>query len=377
MKVIDQQEKGTVSNMKKSLFIAVVVVLNLVVCCLMYLGVAAFRSIPHYDAHSRWDGVAYHQDKNYGYFPTSNKLTFHTLQNSEKVPITFDDNGFRIAPVTGAKQQTTSDTKILFLGGSFTHGYGVPAEKTFANLTASAVGAQAMNAGGSGWGLSQMVLRARDVIPRLKPGIVVVQYSSWLPKRSMSYYGPTRFGKTPAPFFFESEGTVDIHKPAFQAIKFKLPISEFAGKGLLPFIWHVGIPLFVHDDYMMLRTLIRRKLGLLAEPISSARQKVVDFAFAEIQRLCSENNARMLVVLIPRSIDDYPVDSLASITAQKVHTLEFLTKEIAEPTAKNWSLNYRFWRGNPPEMVDTHPNVHMHSIIANQLIDAVRSPDKE
>jgi hypothetical protein len=105
-------------------------------------------------------------------------------------------------------------------------------------------------------------------------------------------------------------------------------------------------------------------------PIKS-RQKAVDFAYKEIQELCDANGANMVILVIPRTINDNPKDRLDAFSSHVVHTLEPLIEKLSEPTEEVWSESYRFWRGNPPEMVDTHPNTHMHTAIAEILIGAI------
>ncbi len=354
-----------ISRKNKLLFTATVV------CAGLYLGSVVWRCTTYYDEHIRWSGSAYRLDKDYGYFPKPYELAYHSLKYGDRIPVVFDENGFRVPSGEEKEQPSTSELRILFLGGSFTHGYGVPAEETFAYLTADAFDALAMNAGGSGWGLSQMVMRARDVIPRLRPDMVVVQYSNWLPSRSLSFYAPTNWGRSPAPYFYESDGTIDIHQPVFESANFKVPIAEFAGNGFLAFVWHVGIPLCLYDDYLVLRTSIKRRLGLLSAPITS-RQKAVEFAYTEIQKLCTANNASMLIVAIPISIDDYPKDRLDASSWRIVHTLKPLTERLPQPTQEAWSASYRVWRGTPAELVDDHPNTRMHAAIAEQLIGEIR-----
>ena len=95
-------------------------------------------------------------------------------------PVRFDKRGFRI-PATGQEPADRTGSRLLYLGDSFTHGYGVTAEETFAYRTAKQLGASVMNAGVAGWGLAQMVMRARQTIPSIKPDKVIVQYSTWLP----------------------------------------------------------------------------------------------------------------------------------------------------------------------------------------------------
>ncbi len=370
----DAPSEQPISRKKKRLFTVLLVLLNLFVFTALYLGSIVWRCTARAGQHIRWTGNPYHLDKNYGYFPRSHELAYHSLKYGEPIPVIFDENGFRIPPGATTGDDESPASHILFLGGSFTHGYGVPAEKTFAHLTATALDASAMNAGASGWGLSQMVLRARDVIPRLKPDLVVVQYSAWLPERSLNFYRPSRRGKSPAPYFYEAEGGMAIHQPVFESINFTLPFAAYSQKDFLSYLWHVGIPLYIHDDFLVLRTALKRGLGLLPPPVSS-RQKAVDFAYQEILDLCHAHDARMLILVIPAGTQDDPKDRLEAFSGRIVHTMDPLKRRLPQPTEQAWAREYRIWRGNPPELVDGHPSIRMHAVIAERLIEAIRALD--
>ncbi len=80
----------------------------------------------------------------------------------------------------------------------------------------------------------------------------------------------------------------------------------------------------------------------------------------------------MIIAVLPRTIDDYPEDNLSVFSNHLVDTLKPLKEKLSEPTQQNWSKTYRFWRGNPPVMVDSHPNVHMHEEIAKILIAHIK-----
>ena len=161
----DDGRVGPARGFRKVLFVLAILALNVLVVGLFYLGTVAWRSAMQVDHHRRWVGQAYRVDDRYGIFPLTGQEAFHALEHGEQVPVAFDESGFRV-PVE-AEGPPVHAPRILFLGGSFTHGYGVPAEETFAARTAQALGARALNAGGSGWGLSQMVLRAREEIRTL------------------------------------------------------------------------------------------------------------------------------------------------------------------------------------------------------------------
>jgi hypothetical protein len=366
-----KNNKSPISKKKKFAFNLILALLTLLFCSVLYFGSVVWRSASFHSKHIRWSGSVYRFDKNYGYFPKPYELAYHSLEYGEQVPVIFDDKGFRIPHGEEKKQNISSDSLILFLGGSYTHGYGVPAEKTFAYLTARGLNSSALNAGASGWGLSQMVMRAREVIPALKPDIVVVQYTNWLAERALEFYILSNLGKSSVPYFYETEGTIDIHPPVFESANFKLPILEFAEKDYLTFFRNIAVPLLLHDDYLIATTKIKHSLGLLNPPIKS-RQKAVDFAYKEIEQLCDANGANMVIVVLARTINDSPKDNLDGFSNHLVHTLKPLKEKLSEPSQENWSKSYRFWRGNPLVMVDTHPNIHMHKEIAKILIGAIK-----
>lgn len=346
--------------------------LTLFICTGLYLGSVVYRSKQLYKTESRWLGQPYRVHDYYGHFPKPYSLAYHSLKSGAPIPVIFDKNGFRIPYAQRDVRQLTA-LRLLFLGDSFTHGYGVPAEATFSYLTGAELNATAMNAGGSGWGLSQMVLRARDTIAQLEPDFVIVQYSSWLPDRSMAFYQSTQWGKSPAPYFFDSDDGLDIHQPVFSSIIPRLPISRFVGtnKDLFPFVRNIGIRLFAHDDYWTVRTALQHRLGRLPAPATST-QSVIDYTYKEIQTLCAVNGARMMIVVLPRSIDDGLANQLDAFSSQVVDVLEPLAESLQEKTARAWRTAYYFWGGNPPGIVDAHPNALMHAEIAKVLVEALR-----
>jgi hypothetical protein len=250
----------------------------------------AWRCQKHAVKHSRWIGSAYQTDKKFGYFPKPYQVAYHNLQFGEKVPVIFDDDGFRIPTQSDPVSSRTAEKKILFLGCSFTHGYGVPAEKTFAYLSSRKLSASCLNAGGSGWGLSHMILRAEREIPLFRPYWVVVQYSNWLVNRSMDYYGPTNWGKSPVPYIYERDNGFSIHDPVFMSGNFKFPISKYAGKGRFTFIWHVGLPLFIYDDINVIKTSLRQRVGLLPGPTGNQKHAMSANLIGEKSRWKTKEN---------------------------------------------------------------------------------------
>lgn len=353
---------------KRLLFSLILFFLVVTFCSLVYIGSVLVRSRKMWSVHPRWIGSAYEKHADYGHFPRPNNIAYHSLKYGEKVPVLFDDRAFR-APV--GEDATTNDLKkILFLGSSFTHGYGLPAEKTFAHLSATSLSMECMNAAGSGWGLAHMVLRARHEIPKHKPDYVIVEHSRWVIERSMRSYGIGTYGLIARPFFYESKGNIRIHKPLFAMKSLTLPIEEYAQKSFLSFFWTVGLPLYVHNDWQVVSILVRQKIGALPYPAGD-KERIVYSAYDEIQQLCIEHDAKMLVLKLYQHW--WPLNSTKDLSDRfhVVDTLPPLDAELHEKTRAAWSRKYHFWRGQPPQIVDTHMNSEANVIIAKAIHDAV------
>ncbi len=358
---------------KKILFAALVAGIALFAC---YGARIIWLSGTQYGTESRWVGKAYAYHETFGYFPRQNVETQHSLPGGQPYAIAFDDSGFRVSSLnqrddTDDTDDTDDEFQILFLGCSFTQGFGLPAEQTFSHIAAKQLDAIPLNAGVTGWGLSQMVLRARDVIPKLKPDLVVAQYSNWLPSRSVKLFSQATWGKSPVPYFYEAEGVVDIHKPVFDAIKFKLPIAEYSERGFLPFVWKVGLPLIVHDDYQALATFVKQNLGVCPSP--TTQNRAVDYAYHEIKKMCEIYGSEMIILQLPLDHDDYPADYAAFPNVQVVSALEPLLNNLSERTREAWEAKYCIWSDtDPPQIINRHPNAIMNAEIARILVDAIR-----
>lgn len=92
--------------------------------------------------------------------------------------VSINSQGFR------GPEYDLSDTnalRVLLLGDSFTFGYGVNQEETFAGLlekklNAAGIRSFVFNAGVTGWGTAQQFLYAQDHFELLKPDIIVVTF---------------------------------------------------------------------------------------------------------------------------------------------------------------------------------------------------------
>lgn len=362
--------KLPLTRRKKVYFAIALAGLVIAVLTLIYISTIIWRCSEYLRRHARWVGSVYQSDPDFGYVPHPNASAFHVLREGERIPVHFDADGFRVPP-PGKSQPVKSDASILFLGCSFTHGYGVPAEQTFAQLAANELSAKCLNGGVSGWGLSQMLLRARRDIPRFRPQYVVVQYSNWLPSRSQQYYSPSDFGTVPSPYFHELSGQTKVHRPIFRPIIQDLLRAHPESRTLLPFSWNVGLPLFLHDDRLVAWTTLTRQFGLIPQPLAN-RQEILRYTLDEIRQLCVDHGGRMVIVKLRNRFDDTPLDKLDSTVDTIIDTFEPLASALPERTPEAWGKNYYHWRGNPPRLVDMHPSPQAHAIISRAIAHVIR-----
>lgn len=365
------QKKGQLSRTKTIIFKTITFSMVFSFIALSYFSTILWRSYRHQEHHPRRVGSVYRVDKDYGYFPKPDSAGFFSQRCQEPVPQVFDHYCFRV-PLRKEQIDLPYRGGILFLGCSFTHGDGVPAEKTFPYLTAKGLNLRAMNAGMSGAGLCQMLMRARQDIPRFKPKYVVVQYSNWLIRRSQRYYKDTSFGKTPGPYFYEKDGEILIHPPAFLTKNADVPIVQYLHHSLLSFTWHVGIPLYTHDDYYSLLTVIKRILGILPKPAES-RKALVSYTYSEIEKLCRANGSKMIVVKLYMDLSRMPSYGLDDLGYPVLDTREMLASRLPEKTRSAWRREYQFMNNN--HVIDIHPNPKAHALIAESIITKIRTLD--
>ena len=88
-----------------------------------------------------------------------------------RVPVAIDERGLRSH---GAGGERTGG--VLAVGDSFTYGEGVAAEETFAARLEADLGVPVANAGIPGYSTRQMAARAAELLPRLRPRLVLVTF---------------------------------------------------------------------------------------------------------------------------------------------------------------------------------------------------------
>lgn len=331
------------------------------------------------DSGRGWTRQVFRPDAELGLSPIPNSAGGEMLPFGSPVPTRFDQDGFRVGetPTPHPRQRPL----VLALGCSFTYGAACPAEAAYAPVVARSLGGSALNAGAPGYGLSQMLILARRLIPRHAPDFVLVQYSEWLVTRAQAGYVPSFFGVLPTPFFVPAADGVRLQPPVFPSWELDLPLPRYryTARGVADyagFLLSAGLPLLVHDDVSLALVEARRRLGLLPDRAADA-EAIVRAVYAEIGALCRAAGARMLIVALG------PPPSPERLAELQRHG-NFVDAELALCRAVDTDCPYHFprvsaayrnayghFRGTPPVFVDPHPNTRAHALIAAEIVKAI------
>lgn len=102
-------------------------------------------------------------------------------------------------------------------------------------------------------------------------------------------------------------------------------------------------------------------------------QKIVDAAYGEIARLCKENHAKLIILVLRDSAetkDRYRLDRIPGAVIVDAHAA--LVEQLPVATDDEFARAYYHWWGFPPTIVDRHPNSEAHWIIALELAKEIR-----
>ena len=363
---------------KRGLFYLLLIFIPVVAISFIYLGYTTFRTSQFYNYvksdQRGWSGKVHGVHKDLGYAPIPNSRGSEIMPLGPDIPMRYDKDGFRI-PFEDKLNAKNIHPVVLTLGCSFTYGAATHAENTFPYLVGNYLGGSTKNAGVSSYGLSQMVIMAKQLIPRHKPDYVLVQYSPWLVDRAVRPFSPSHFGKFPNPYFVEedNEDNLVIKLPVFQTKILELPIDEYrkSQKGFsdfLSFLGNVGLPLFLHDDFNMTAYTLAKVLRLKERPTKN-RLRVIQHAYGEIFRVSEQNGAKMIIVVLGENHHPVPVQKdLLPKNVIVVDAHNALLNRLSTIDKQSYQRQYSHWRGEPPSLVDGHPNEHAHRIIAEMII---------
>jgi hypothetical protein len=341
---------------------------------LAYLGSIAVRTASAYSEQKRgqgWVGHVYEAEPELGFHLVPGARGSETFPIGPDVAACVDADGFRV-PADARATTTRVRPLVLALGCSYTYGAACEAQEIFPYLVAQRLHGSCVNAGCSSYGLAQMLILARRLIPLYRPDYVLFQHSPWLAERSRTRFAPVFFGSLSIPCFDADSGGVKLCPPAFHPIVFDLPVERYlhSPPGVLDFLsfeLRVGIPLIFHDDVE--RCLLRRREPPLHPPSSEV---IAESVHAEVAALCAKHGARLVLVAVGKSCQPVPIeDSAAKLGCLVVDAEAALCARLPDMDKGTYLLRYGRWGGDPPVLVDAHPNPLAHSIIAQAILEAI------
>lgn len=346
-----------------------------------YAVTLAFRSWHVYaflkSDHRGFRGHLHRADPELGYTAVPGASGFQLLPGGAPQPVSYDLEGLRVP----AGQETRVPRQrpfVLTLGCSFTFGDATLAEDTYAEVLAHRLGGTALNAGKSAYGLAQMLILARRLIPRYRPDVVVVQFSPWLAQRGTSRFAHVTFGAAPVPYLTQdAEGRVNVVPPAFPAALFDLPFARFdrpdRGPGeFLSLLFRAGAPLFLHDDVETCRYRLRERAGRFPLPAPDP-ERLNRAVYAEITRLARENGARPVIVRLSHPLEIH-YQAMRELSREALLVNAQAALDARARDYEDYQRQFAHWRGSPPVLVDPHPNAEAHRIIARQIARALQQP---
>lgn len=324
-----------------------------------------------------WRGTFYQADAELGFSPIPGAQGAQLLPPGLEIPVRLDQDGFRI-PISDPSRSFAAEPRrpiVFTLGCSFTWGVATLAEETYAHTVGELLGGTTRNAGVNGRSLSQMLLFARKFVPTIKPDYLIVQYSPWLAERARGPFAPTMFGKIPHPYFY-GETEPALNPPVFRAKTLDLPWERYkttprSVADFISFLSHTALPLAIHDGINMLVFRVKRGSGALPAPTtdSAAVERVV---YREIAEIGKANGAKLVMVVLGVGAEPVKVPDEIGRDYLIVDANATLISRLSSPDRQHWIKQYAHWRGDPPMVVDFHPNPQAHRIIAKEIVSKLK-----
>jgi hypothetical protein len=296
--------------------------------------------------------------------------------NGRSILLRIDERGFRIpednlAVATRNPGPGPTGGKILFLGDSFLFGQGVECQDTAPYLTGQIMGWESLNASSLGYSLAGILLQARELIPRYRPDVVVVQWIDELRDRAQDYFAPMVCRHVPVPFFVDGGSGIEIHPPVFAPPSRFLSYSKFtrtrvSAGDFARFFVEIALPLAMAEDPPYAGFLAKRRLGLIPSPTRNGDQATV-WAYTEIADIARQNGSVLVVLSWPWIGNDI-VGSNQWIPplGEDIATIVDLFPVFCAKGEKG-----QFWIREGGKIIDTHPSAFVHRLVAEEIARAL------
>lgn len=287
----------------------------------------------------------------------------------------FDSLGFRNPADTN---KLTNDTLNLFLGCSFTFGSFITAEETFAHRFSQKNENNYINAGGSGYGMGQMIILLDSLLKKYHFKYVFIQLSPWLIDRAMQINAPFYYFYRPIPYFSEMDSTYKLNFPAYKntSISFTRNWNK-TGPCYLEkthFFFVDGLKIEIRDYLKQKIAKFKISLGILPTPTKN-RNELEKFAYNYAIEKCKEKG--IMPVLLKLAYPDEDSTEIVEFLRNKclIIDLDETLNEEVKITGKSYYELYSISHKHKGQEIifDTHPNAYANEIIANKIYETLKN----
>ena len=354
--------------------------LGITVLLLLFSSIIIFQSVNIYryiKKSPRCWLPTFNPDESLGFRPKTNHLGGYEFYD-HTYRMKFNENGIQISESVSRSERSKT---MLTLGCSYSEGASVGTDNTYTMIASEIIDAYPLNAAVSSYGLSQMLLLAREFIPEIKPDFVVVQYSPWLTDRACKLYFSSLFSHVPAPYFINNSNGLKIQKPPYLSKKNSLPLYDYRHSkqcffDFISYMKRFGVPFCLHNYLKYYSYEIMRELDQFPNPTKDFIG-VVDYVYSEISKLCQKHNVNMIILIFcyPEPPSEY-IDVLDEIDGVSiVNGYEILCSKLPVNDKETYYDHYGLKRGDPPELVDEHPNKNAHLVLGQAIANHILNYD--
>jgi hypothetical protein len=342
----------------------------------LYFGSVVFRTARAYSGLKTgggWASGLFEADPELGFRLAPGSIGLESRPSGKTVSVRVDQRGMRV-PLDASDESGYGGVLVLALGDSYTFGQACEAETAFPFLVARELRAGCLDAGCPSYGLAQMLVLAREWIPRSRPSIVLLQHSPWLAGRAQRDTAPTLLRSVPTPYFETVAGGASLRPPRFRTWLFDLPVESFretprGAADFVSFLARVGVPLLLHDD--IARCLAWAREGSLHPPSEAAVEESVH---AEIAELCKQAGSLLVIVEVGKSCAPIALEGAEKRPGSIVVDARAALCDALPPADRNaYYERYAHFAGDPPVLDDAHPNELAHELIAEAVVRAIEA----
>jgi len=331
-----------------------------------------------------WKGKMHESDTTLGFKTIKGLSSYIFIAEGDTVFNHHDKDGFRVAYHEKGLQRQPGEVDILFLGDSFTYGEFNDIEESFVHMSSQRLGFTSINAGVCGYGLAQMYLKARELIPRYRPRQVVIQYSEWLLDRGLNIFAPSYHSRIPVPYFRKVDDSIVVRSPPYMTMAYNLDFQKMQSEyrnALWLFILSEAVPFYLRHDIQKVETDIKLRMGRLERPNLDKRE-LARRVYPELIELVRSYGGIPYILYVDEQFKipyiarkGIPADFTESIgNAVLIDAVRDQNEYLKQNPGLNPSLHFVHWRnkGKDTTVIDHHPNRIANTIIAESIVKAIR-----